>query len=382
MSTRTDRSVLPSSRRGRLALGTGVLAGAGALAAAGFFSMTNAVALTVDGETRTVHTTADTVGELLAQQGHETAEQDLVVPSHSSPLSDGTAVEVAFARPVELTIDGQTQQHWTTALSVDELLDGFGVRGGAETSVSRGAGIGREGLSIEVRTPKTVTFQTVGETTQARTVTVTALDVAEALSDASITPAEGAAVSPALDAPVAEGATVTVEVPWTATVDETATVPFAVQATPDGNLFAGQSVVDVAGRNGTEQRTVQVSYLGQRETGRTVLAAQTLEAPVTQVVREGTKPRPTAPAVAGGSVWDALARCESGGNWAINTGNGFYGGLQFTSGTWLAYGGGQYAPRADLATREQQIAIASKVRDARGGYGDWPACSSKLGLPR
>ena len=56
--------------------------------------------------------------------------------------------------------------------------------------------------------------------------------------------------------------------------------------------------------------------------------------------------------------WDAVARCESGGNWSINTGNGFYGGLQFTSSTWSAFGGGPYAPRADLASRSQQIAIA------------------------
>lgn len=80
-----------------------------------------------------------------------------------------------------------------------------------------------------------------------------------------------------------------------------------------------------------------------------------------------------------GSVWDRLAACESGGNWAINTGNGYYGGLQFTSGTWLGNGGGAYAPRADLATRDQQIAIASKVQAARG-WAPWPACAAKLGL--
>ena len=83
--------------------------------------------------------------------------------------------------------------------------------------------------------------------------------------------------------------------------------------------------------------------------------------------------------VPSGSVWDALAQCESGGNWAINTGNGFYGGLQFTSGTWLGNGGGAYAPRADLATRDEQIAIASKVQAARG-WSPWPACAAKLGL--
>jgi hypothetical protein len=84
----------------------------------------------------------------------------------------------------------------------------------------------------------------------------------------------------------------------------------------------------------------------------------------------------------GSTTWDALAQCESGGNWAINTGNGYYGGLQFSASTWQAYGGGAYASTANLATREQQIAIAEKLRAATGGYGSWPACSQSLGLPQ
>jgi LysM repeat protein len=80
-----------------------------------------------------------------------------------------------------------------------------------------------------------------------------------------------------------------------------------------------------------------------------------------------------------GSVWDQLAACEAGGNWATNTGNGYYGGLQFTAGTWLANGGGAYAPTADQATRDQQIAVASSIQ-ANRGWSPWPACSSRLGL--
>ena len=77
------------------------------------------------------------------------------------------------------------------------------------------------------------------------------------------------------------------------------------------------------------------------------------------------------------SVWDAVAQCESGGNWAINTGNGFYGGLQFTPSTWLAFGGAAYAPRADLATRAEQIAVAETVL-AEQGPGAWPTCGRNL----
>ncbi|HVN11046.1 MAG TPA: transglycosylase family protein [Kineosporiaceae bacterium] len=87
----------------------------------------------------------------------------------------------------------------------------------------------------------------------------------------------------------------------------------------------------------------------------------------------------TSASAAPASAWDQLAGCESGGNWHINTGNGFYGGLQFTTSTWRAFGGSAYAPRADLASRSQQIAVAERVL-AGQGWGAWPACSAKLHL--
>ena len=73
------------------------------------------------------------------------------------------------------------------------------------------------------------------------------------------------------------------------------------------------------------------------------------------------------------AAWDRLAQCESGGNWAANTGNGYYGGLQFNLGTWAAYGG---SGRPDQNSREQQIAVAERVAAAEGGYGAWPVCGS------
>ena len=82
------------------------------------------------------------------------------------------------------------------------------------------------------------------------------------------------------------------------------------------------------------------------------------------------------PASAGGVNWAAIAACESGGNWAADTGNGFYGGLQFTEQTWLGYGGGQYASSANLATPGQQIAVAQRVL-AGQGIGAWPACGTR-----
>ncbi|KQV11929.1 hypothetical protein ASE03_28685 [Kitasatospora sp. Root187] len=84
---------------------------------------------------------------------------------------------------------------------------------------------------------------------------------------------------------------------------------------------------------------------------------------------------------ASSSTWDAVAQCESTGNWNINTGNGFSGGLQFTPSTWAAYGGTQYAASADQASKGQQIAVAEKVL-ASQGPGAWPVCSVKAGLTK
>ena len=81
-------------------------------------------------------------------------------------------------------------------------------------------------------------------------------------------------------------------------------------------------------------------------------------------------------------VWDRIAACESGGNWSMNSGNGYYGGLQFNRQTWQAHGGQRYAALPHQASREQQILVAKQLRDARAGYGAWPACARKLSLQR
>lgn len=87
-------------------------------------------------------------------------------------------------------------------------------------------------------------------------------------------------------------------------------------------------------------------------------------------------PSPPAPKQVWSVNWDAVAQCESGGNWAINTGNGYQGGVQFTPSTWRAYGGGEFAPLANMASKEQQIIVAE--RTLRGqGIGAWPVCGRR-----
>ncbi|WP_330292038.1 transglycosylase family protein [Streptomyces sp. NBC_00576] len=110
-----------------------------------------------------------------------------------------------------------------------------------------------------------------------------------------------------------------------------------------------------------------------RKTRKTaVLAGAALLAPLGLLAATGNA------AAADSGVWDRIAQCESGGNWHINTGNGYYGGLQFSAGTWRAYGGTAYAATADGASRSQQIAVATKVQGAQG-WGAWPTCSARAG---
>ncbi|MFC9129518.1 transglycosylase family protein [Streptomyces sp. NPDC057099] len=103
-----------------------------------------------------------------------------------------------------------------------------------------------------------------------------------------------------------------------------------------------------------------------------VLAGAALLAPLGLLAATGNA------AAADSGVWDRIAQCESGGNWHINTGNGYHGGLQFAPSTWSAYGGTAYAATADQASKSQQIAVATKVQRAQG-WGAWPTCSARAG---
>jgi uncharacterized protein YabE (DUF348 family) len=137
----------------------------------------------------------------------------------------------------------------------------------------------------------------------------------------------------------------------------------------DASLNAGVRQTVSAGKAGLRDVTYRVVLRNGTVFKKTVLRQRVIRAAVAAVVRVGTKPLPSSNA--NGSAWDRIAQCESGGNWHDNTGNGYYGGLQFSMGTWRANGG---TGRPDQASREQQIAVAERVRAASGGYGAWPVC--------
>ena len=160
--------------------------------------------------------------------------------------------------------------------------------------------------------------------------------------------------------------------------ERTPLVPNA-QRIEDPAMNMSRQVVEDPGTPGTQDVTFAVATVNGVETGRLPVANVVIVPARDSVLRVGVKPGTEVPPVSNGGSWDALAQCESGGNWAINTGNGFYGGVQFDQNTWERQGGLRYAARADLATREEQIAIAS-VTQARQGWGAWPVCSGRAGV--
>ncbi|WP_053207111.1 resuscitation-promoting factor [Jiangella muralis] len=350
-----------------------------------YITLDNAVALTIDGQTETVHTFGSSVEDVLDERDIELSARDEVIPSLDSDIDDGTEISVRYARQITVTVDGEEQQIWTTALSVDEALGDLDIRAeGADVSVARSQAIGRGGLDFEVRTPKEITVTADGATNP---VTTTGLTVAEALTEAGITLGDLDLVEPVAETALSEALAVTVRRVTVETATVTEAVPFEVTEQEDDSLEKGSESVETEGKAGTLERVVQNTYIDGELSTTDVLSEEVVAAPVDQVVLVGTMEPPAPPAEddgdggggdVDGGVWDRLAECESGGNWSINTGNGYYGGLQFSVGTWRAFGGSGYPHENSKA---EQIRIATKVRDNRGGYGDWPACARSLGLP-
>ncbi|MET0190710.1 MAG: resuscitation-promoting factor [Pseudonocardia sediminis] len=170
-------------------------------------------------------------------------------------------------------------------------------------------------------------------------------------------------------------------------------MPAPEKVVEDDSLPEGTKTVVDPGAEGARSTIWRVNYANGKEVSRERIGAGATTPAKPKVVKVGTKKKDApaseagddagkkaAPAVSGGAVWDKLSKCEAGGDWSTNSGNGYYGGLQFDTQTWNAYGGDEFAPRPDQASREEQIAVANKVKDDRGGYSAWPACSSKLGL--
>ena len=359
-----------------------VAAGATALALAGttfgYANLNKAVTLSVDGQTTDVRTAANTVGAVLESRGIEVNSHDVVAPSVNTKVQDGTRIAVKFGRQVTFTVDGAAQTIWTTAVTVDDALNTLSVDlAGAELSTSRGSAIGRQGLTIVIATQKKIIIVDAGKK---RTITTTGQTLADALAAAKIKVDEDDKLSASPDTRLVDGKKFTFTQVDVSSKTKRIKVDFDTVRKKSSKLKKGVTKIDTAGVRGVRAITYELVRHNGKIVKRVKIKSRLLSKPKSEVILVGTKKTTTSKSsgssTPSGSVWDKLAKCESGGNWSINTGNGYYGGLQFSLSTWRAYGGSGLPSNA---SREQQIAIAKKLQ-ADAGWGAWPACSAKLGL--
>ena len=339
------------------------------------------VTIDVNGQQMDLLTMSNSVEGALKQAGIKIGPDDLIVPSPSERLTRTESIKVRSAKSVAVVVDGQEKTIKSTALTVDELVSEIGseiggVNEGDLLSKGRDTVIPADGMKLDITRPKVVSINDGGDVTYTQ---MAASNVGDLLRRRNINLNPEDVVTPSITSPVKAGMDVRIDRVRTDQVRET--VPFEAPANykDDATAFEGDEVVEEAGAPGSKEVKRSIRIVNGKEESNTVISEKEVTPAKPATIKRGTKAKSSAPSVANGSVWDSLAQCEAGGNWAINTGNGFSGGLQFTPSTWLAYGGGQYAPQAHLATREQQIAVASKVQ-AGQGWGAWPACTAKLGL--
>ena len=345
-------------------------------AASAAVAMHKTVTLTVDGASMTVPTMKSRVIDVVKENGFDVGERDDLFPAADTPVHQSDTIVLRRSRPLEISTDGGgTEQVWTTASTVQEALAQLRMTDKAPLAASRGSRVPLGGMALPVVSPKTVQLDDGGAV---RTVRLAAPNVAALLDAAGAPLQQSDIVNPAPSAAIVDGMRITVTRVRIEKVTERLPLAPNNQQIPDVTLNMSRQVVEDPGMPGSQDVTFAVARVNGIETGRMPVANVIVVPARDGVLRIGAKPGTEVPAVSSPGQWDALARCEAGGNWAINTGNGFFGGVQFDQNTWERNGGLRYAQRADLATREEQIAIAEVTR-ARQGWGAWPVCSGRIG---
>ncbi|MCU1522181.1 MAG: transglycosylase [Arthrobacter sp.] len=340
-----------------------------------FVGNNKTVTLNVDGKVSSVQTFGGTVGQVVKGAKVELQPSDRVSPSADSHVQDGSVINVNLAKAVKVSLDGAERTINTTSPTVEGLVTELGVASASEVSVPKDAQLSVSGSFVAISTPKTVSIVADGKAAQ---TTTTAATVSQLLADAAVTVGASDRTSQPGNAPVVNDMVIKVSrIDVSKTAETTEPVPFQTVSTESAELFKGEKDVTQAGVAGTLSKSFKLVLVDGREASRTLVSEAVSVQPVTEKVTVGTKEKPkpaaqarnsgaAAPAMMNEAMWNKIAQCESTGNWSINNGNGYYGGLQFDIRTWLGAGGGAYAPNASLATKAQQIDIANRVYAQRG----------------
>jgi uncharacterized protein YabE (DUF348 family) len=235
---RSSLALLSKSRRALIVLVAGVVAALVATTV-GYASMNKTVTLSVDGEAQQVSTLGGTVGDVLAAEGVEVGKRDVVAPALDAKVNDGTRIAVRYARQLQLSVDGEKKSYWVTATDVSSALHQLGLRyAGADLSVSRSTDIGRDGLDLEVVTPKDIKIKNGAR--KVRTATVPALTVAEALDALGIELGKRDEVEPGRDAEVESGDKIVVTRIRVVTKEVEESIDFDTVEKSDSSMLEGR----------------------------------------------------------------------------------------------------------------------------------------------
>ncbi len=343
-------------------------------------AMSNSVTLSVDGKTEEIRTLGGSVGDVLESRDIEIRPDDRLSLAADHDLSDGDDIVVDYAKPVTLSLDGKMSKHTVFEDTVGDAVDeiGLDLPAGSFVSEDDSSALSRESNSLVVSTNKDLVIKADGKKKKVKTAEPT---VAGALEAADITLGEDDEVKPGISSYLEPDQTIAVTRIETVTKTETVKVDFDTDVLEDADAPEGQVDVVTKGVAGESKRDVELVLANGKVRDRKVLSTDVVSEPVTQVEKHGTKAAPTpapeeGPAVsaADAGVWDKIAACESGGNWSINTGNGYYGGLQFSAATWKSVGG-PGLPHEN--SRETQIKYA-KILQARSGWGQWGCADARF----
>ncbi|HET8583732.1 MAG TPA: ubiquitin-like domain-containing protein [Jatrophihabitans sp.] len=355
------------------------------------------VDLVVDGSSHTVQTTASDVGQVVHGQGYRLTRHDLLAPSASSPVKDGTRIVLRRGRLLHLDVNGQQTDVWTTAPTVADALAQLGYSTSDFVSVSRAQRLPLGVTDIAIRTPLLITVVHDGQTEQ---VTTTDATVAQLLNDLNIPLGSSDRLSAAPDSALVPGETIRVQRVATKTVTRMKTLPFSTTRKSDPSLTKGTTEVVTPGRDGKVRIVYSIVYVDGKAVGQTTLSSVVLARPRTQVVKVGTKDvpapvtvaaAPTAPAPSPGTAkaiakqmltargwgtdqYDCLVTLwnnESG--WRVNATNsssGAYGIPQALPGSKMGPG---WQTDATVQIRWGLGYIASRYGTPCGAWSYWQA---------
>ncbi|MDR0946067.1 MAG: ubiquitin-like domain-containing protein [Bifidobacteriaceae bacterium] len=370
---------------------------------AGFASLHKDVTVDVDGVRTQVSTLAGSVGQVLKEKHVSVSDRDLVAPAVTARVPKSGDIVVRHARQLAVDIDGQDRTVWTTATTVQDALEDLGVRvEAADLSVSRSASVARLDRTVQVTTTKSVTVLVDGQTLPVQTASAT---VADALSAVGVSLGDKDQVTPALTSPVASGQTITVTRAVSKNGTEKQVIPFQTKKVNDPDLYKGDQQVTQQGKAGESVVTYASTKVGGKEVDRKEVSQVVVALPQTKIVHVGTKPLPkaakggsgsqnvpdvstnvtpgSAQSIAKSMVSDpdqfkclvALWNRESG--WRVNASNGYSG----------AYGIPQALPGSKMASAgaDWRTSASTQIKWGlgyiRGRYGTpcgaWAAWQSK-----